>query len=224
VSVYRKYLSLNDTLYDYVLAHTAEPDAVQRQLVARTDDLGDRRRMQISHPQAVFMTFLTRSMGVRRAVEIGTFTGYSALAIARGLGPEGRLVACDVSEEWTAIARQAWKAAGVEDRIDLRIGPALETLAALPDTATFDLAFIDADKESYIEYYESLLPRVRPNGLILADNTLWEGKVTDPSAGDEATRAVRAFNEHVAADPRTECVLLSIADGLTLIRRRPEGA
>ena len=220
MSDYRKYVPLDDALFDYVLANTAAPDAIQRALIARTDELGDSRRMQIAHPQAVFMTFLTRSIGARSAIEIGTFTGYSALAIARGLPPDGRLIACDVSEEWTAIAREAWTAAGVADRIDLRIGPALATLAALPLGATFDLAFIDADKESYIDYYEAVLPRLDPNGMILADNTLWEGKVTDSSVDDAPTRAIRAFNAHVSADERAETVLLPVADGLTLIRKR----
>jgi len=220
LSAYRKYVRMNDALFDYVLENTTGPDAVQRDLIARTSELGGSRRMQISHPQAVFMTFLTRSLGVRSAIEVGTFTGYSALAIARGLPVDGHLLACDVSEEWTAIARQAWTAADVADRIELRIGPALETIAALPSGAAFDLAFIDADKESYIEYYEALLPHLSADGLILADNTLWEGKVTDPSIDDAPTRAIRAFNAHVAGDTRTESVLLPLADGVTMIRTR----
>jgi caffeoyl-CoA O-methyltransferase len=217
---YRKYLKLDDALFDYVNAHTTEPDAVQRELIRRTSELGDRRRMQIAHTQAVFMTFLARATGARSGIEIGTFTGYSALALARGLEADGRLLACDVSEEWTAIAREAWEAAGVSDRIDLCIGPALETLESLPAERRFDLAFMDADKESYIDYYEALLPRLEPSGLILADNTLWEGKVTDAAVGDAPTRAIRAFNEHVRSDPRTEQVLLPMADGLTMIRLR----
>ncbi|MEE8572733.1 MAG: class I SAM-dependent methyltransferase [Gemmatimonadota bacterium] len=220
MSDYRKYVLMDDTLFDYVLANTTEPDAVQRGLIARTNELGDSRRMQIAHPQAVFLTFLTRSIGARSAIEVGTFTGYSALAIARGLPEDGRLLACDVSEEWTAIAREAWTAAGVANRIELRIGPALETIAALPPETTFDLAFIDADKESYIEYYEALLPRLDATGLILVDNTLWEGKVTNSSIDDAPTRAVRAFNAHVTADARTENVLLPMADGVTVIRKR----
>lgn len=220
MSDYRKYVLMDDTLFDYVLANTTEPDAVQRGLIARTNELGDSRRMQIAHPQAVFLTFLTRSIGARSAIEVGTFTGYSALAIARGLPEDGRLLACDVSEEWTAIAREAWTAAGVANRIELRIGPALETIAALPPETTFDLAFIDADKESYIEYYEALLPRLDATGLILVDNTLWEGKVTNSSIDDAPTRAVRAFNAHVTADARTENVLLPMADGVTVIRMR----
>ena len=217
---YRKYVRMDDALFDYVLENTTEPDAVQRDLIARTSELGGSRRMQISHPQAVFMTFLTRSLGARSAIEVGTFTGYSALAIARGLPADGHLLACDVSEEWTAIAREAWTAAGVAARIDLRIGPALETIAALPPGAKYDLAFIDADKESYIDYYEALLPRLAADGLILVDNTLWEGKVTDSSIDDAPTRAIRAFNAHVAGDTRTESVLLPIADGVTVIRTR----
>ena len=221
---YRKYLPVDDTLFDYVMENTSEPDAVQRGLIDRTKELGDSRRMQISHPQAVFMTFLVRSIGVRRAIEIGTFTGYSALAIARGLPSDGRLIACDVSDEWTAIAREAWTVAGVADRIELRVGPALRTLASLPPEVKFDFAFIDADKESYIDYYETLLPRMEASGLILADNTLWEGKVTDSSVDDSSTRAIRAFNSHVSADRRSEQVLLPIADGLTLIRKRTDTA
>lgn len=220
MSEYRKYLRMDDALFDYLLAHTSPPDGVGASLIERTRDLGDRRRMQVAHPQALFMTFLTRAMGVRNAIEIGTFTGYSALAIARGLPAEGRLIACDVSREWTAIAREAWAEAGVEERIDLRIGPALETLQALPEKMTFELAFIDADKESYVAYYEALLPRLAPRGLILVDNTLWEGEVTNPEAVDETTEAIRTFNRHVAEDPRTEQSLLSIADGVTFIRRR----
>ncbi len=220
MSDYLKYLPLDDDLFRYVLDHTSRPDPVQRALIERTGELGDARRMQIAHPQAVFMTFLTRAMDARMAIEVGTFTGYSALAIARGLGPEGRLITCDVSEEWTMIAREAWERAGVADRIDLRIGPALETLAAMPPEPRFDLAFIDADKESYIDYYEALLPKLRPNGLLLIDNTLWEGKVTDPENADESTVAIRAFNDHLSADDRVESVLLPVADGVTLIRKR----
>jgi caffeoyl-CoA O-methyltransferase len=215
---------MDDSLFDYVLENTSGPDPVQRDLIDRTNRLGDSRRMQISHPQAAFMTFLVRSIGARMAIEVGTFTGYSALAIARGLPSDGRLIACDVSHEWTAVAREAWTMAGVADRVDLRVGPALQTLARLSPQARFDFAFIDADKESYIEYYEALLPRMEAGGLMLADNTLWEGKVTDASVDDGATKAIRAFNSHVAQDPRSEQVMLTIADGVTLIRRRTDAA
>ena len=158
---------------------------------------------------------------MRRAVEIGTFTGYSALCIARALPADGTLLCCDVSEEWTSVGRRYWERAGVAGAITLALGPALETLRALPADATFDLAFIDADKPSYLAYYEELVPRVAPGGLILVDNTLWSGRVVDPDAHDPDTDAIRAFNAHVAADPRTDTVLLPVGDGLTLCRVNP---
>lgn len=221
---YRKYLTLNDELFDYALHRTTPPDEVQASLIERTADLGDSRRMQVDHSQAQLMTFLARSIGARDALEIGTFTGYSALAIARGLREGGTLVACDVSEKWTAVAREAWAEAGVADRIDLRIGPALATVGSLPPDRRFDLIFIDADKESLIQYYEATLPHLSRDGLMLVDNTLWEGKVIDGRVEDAPTAAVRAFNDHVAADPRTEQVLLTLADGITVIRHRPARA
>ncbi len=217
---YRKYLALDDELFDYALRRTTPPDDVQASLIERTAGLGDSRRMQVDHSQAQLMTCLTRSIGARCALEIGTFTGYSALAIARGRQQGGTLVACDVSEEWTAIARHAWREAGVADRIDLRIGPALATVQSLPPDRRFDLIFIDADKESLIDYYEATLPLLSRDGLMLVDNTLWEGKVIDGRIEDAPTTAVRAFNDHVSADPRTEQVLLTLADGLTVIRHR----
>ena len=215
-----KSLGLTAELHAYVVAHGTPPDAVQAALIARTAGLGGVSAMQIAPEQGAFMTTLTRLLGVQRALEIGTFTGYSALCIARGLAPGGRLVCCDVSEEWTAIARDAWAAAGVEDRIDLRIAPALETIATLPEEEHLDLVFIDADKERYAAYYDALLPRLRPNGVILVDNTLWSGAVVDPGATDPATEAIRAFNARVAADDRVDCVLLAVSDGLTLLRKR----
>jgi caffeoyl-CoA O-methyltransferase len=215
-----KSLGLTAELHAYVVAHGTPPDAVQAALIARTAELGGVSAMQIAPEQGAFMTTLTRLLGVRRALEIGTFTGYSALCIARGLAPGGRLVCCDVSEEWTAIARDAWTAAEVDDRIDLRIAPALETIAALPEEEHLDLVFVDADKENYGAYYEALLPRVRPNGVILVDNTLWSGAVVDQRATDPATEAIRAFNARVAADDRVDCVLLAVSDGLTLLRKR----
>jgi caffeoyl-CoA O-methyltransferase len=166
------------------------------------------------------MTVLTRLLGVRNAIEIGTFTGYSALCMARGLADGGQLVCCDVSEEWTSIAREHWERAGVADRIELVIAPALETIATLPDEEYLDLAFIDADKENYANYYEALLPRMRVNGAILVDNTLWMGAVIDASVTDASTVAIRAFNDMVAADDRVDTVQLPISDGLTLLRKR----
>jgi len=176
--------------------------------------------MQISHDEGELLTMLVRLTGARHAVEVGTFTGYSALCIARGLPADGRLVACDVSEEWTAIGRRAWDAAEVADRIDLRIAPALETLAALPADSSFDLAFIDADKPNYANYFDALLPRMRTNGAILVDNVLWDGRVVKSDADDENTVAIRAFNDKVASDARVDTVMLPIADGLTLLRKR----
>jgi len=163
---------------------------------------------------------LTRVVGGRRAVEVGTFTGYSAISIARGLPDDGTLLCCDVSEEWTAIAGKYWERAGVDGKIELRIAPALDTLRSLPTGEQFDLAFIDADKENYPNYYEEVLARLRPNGVILVDNTLWMGAVIDPQASDEQTKTIRAFNGAVAADDRVESVILTIGDGLTLIRKR----
>ena len=215
-----KSFSLTAPIHEYLVAHGTPPDAVQQALIERTSALGGISMMQIAPEQGAFMTILTRLLGVGHAVEIGTFTGYSALCIARGIEPDGRLICCDVSEEWTAIARDAWADAGVADRIDLRIAPALETIAALPEDEHIDLVFIDADKENYANYYEALLPRVRRNGAILVDNTLWSGAVIDPERNDESTVAIRAFNDMVAADPRVDTVQLAISDGLTLLRKR----
>jgi caffeoyl-CoA O-methyltransferase len=204
----------------YAAHHSTPPDAHQRALIDATEALGGVSRMQIGGDQGVLLEMLARVTGARRAIEIGTFTGYSALAIARGIGPEGRLLCCDVSEEWTTIARRAWDAAGVRDRIELRIAPALDTLAALDDGDVFDLAFVDADKGNYRNYYEALLPRLRPGGLLLVDNTLWSGQVVDATDTSRDTVAIRAFNDHVAADGRVRVVLLTISDGLTVIEKR----
>lgn len=174
--------------------------------------------MQIGGDQGTMFELLARATGARSAIEIGTFTGYSALSLARGMGPDGRLICCDVSEEWTAIAREHWRLAGVADRIDLRIGPALDTIAALPAALRFDIAFIDADKPNYGNYFEALLPRMRPAGLMLVDNTLWSGEVLDDSSTDVMTVALREFNDRVVADQRVRCVILPIGDGVTMIQ------
>lgn len=215
-----KSLGLSPELHAYLVAHGTPPDAVQRELIAETAKLGPIAVMQVAPEQGAFLTLLARAIGAREAVEVGTFTGYSSLAIARGLAPGGRLLCCDVSAEWTAIARRAWQRAGVADRIELRIAPAAETLRALPATPRFDFAFIDADKVHYAIYYEEILKRTRPGGLILVDNVLWSGAVIDPAAQDENTRAIRAFNDAVAADARVDCVMTPISDGLTLLRKR----
>ena len=203
----------------YIAERTAPPDGVLVALQERTAELGRAAGMQIGADQGALLTLLTRLVGARSAVEVGTFTGYSSICIARGLAPGGRLLCCDVSEEYTAIARDAWTQAGMADVIELRIAPAIDTLRALPGDATIDLAFIDADKGGYADYYAELLPRIRPGGVVLADNTLWSGRVVDETANDDDTRAIRAFNDMVAIDGRVESYLLPIGDGLTLIRK-----
>ena len=216
-----KSFFLSSEIHAYLIDHVEPIDEVQRWLIDETRTrVGDLSIMQISPEQGAFMTMLTRIVGVHRAVEVGTFTGYSALAIARGLADGGRLLCCDVSEEWTAIAREGWAKAGVDASIDLRIAPAIETLRALPTDEPIDLAFIDADKVSYASYYEEILGRLRPTGVILVDNTLWSGSVIDPARDDDDTKAIRAFNDMVATDERVESVILTVGDGLTLIRKR----
>ncbi len=212
-------IGLSDDLAAYVQAHTTPPDDVQRQLIERTAELGRVAGMQIDPTQGELMTTLTRLVDPAVAIEIGTFTGYSSLAIANGLGPGGRLICCDVSDEWTAVARQHWEAAGVADRIELRLGPAIDTLRSLPADLAVDLAFVDADKTGYLAYYEELVPRLTARGLLCVDNTLWGGAVIDPHRDDDDTDAIRAFNAHIAADPRTRQVIVPIGDGLTVVRR-----
>lgn len=216
-----KSFFLSGPIHEYLVAHSIPVDEVQRWLIEETRaKVPDLSMMQIAPEQGAFMTSLTRLVNTRRAVEVGTFTGYSSLCIAYGMPGDGRLLCCDVSEEWTAIAREAWKRAGVADRIELRLAPAIETLSALPLDEPIDLAFIDADKRSYPSYYEELIKRLRPNGLILVDNTLWMGTVVDDSVTDDDTKAIRAFNDMVAADDRVDSVLLPVGDGLTLLRKR----
>ena len=216
-----KSFQLSPAIHEYIVAHGTPPDEIQQWLIAETKArVPDLSMMQIAPEQGAFMTVLTRLLGARSAVEVGTFTGYSSLCVARGLGAGGRLVCCDVSEEWTTLAREAWDRAGVADRIDLRIAPAIETLRALPRDEPIDLAFIDADKGGYAAYFEELVTRLRPDGVILVDNTLWHGAVVDESATDDNTKAIRAFNDLVAADDRVDTVLLPISDGLTLLRKR----
>lgn len=215
-----KFTQLTPELYAYLLAHRAPRDPVLEALAAETAELGGVSIMQIAAEQGAFMTMLARVIGARQAIEVGTFTGYGALCLARGLPADGRLVACDVSEEWAAVARRHWADAGLGERIDLRIGPALDTLQSLPLAPVFDLAFIDADKVNYRAYYEEILPRVRSNGLILFDNVFWFGMVVNAEAQDDDTRALRELNDCIVADERVESVMLPIADGLTIVRKR----
>ena len=212
---------VTDVVRSYAVAHGSwRPDAVVRDLQAETAELGDVAGMQIGDDQGQLLTMLTRLTGARRAVEVGTFTGYSSMCIARGLAEGGSLLCCDVSEEWTEIARRAWASAGLADRIELRIAPALDTLRALPAAAEIDLVFIDADKPGYAAYWAELVPRVRPGGLLLADNVLRNGEIADPDVDDENTTALRVFNDLVASDDRVDTVVLTAFDGLTIARRR----
>jgi caffeoyl-CoA O-methyltransferase len=212
---------VTDEVRSYAVAHGSwRPDAVVRGLQAETAALGDVAGMQIGDDEGQLLTMFARLTGARRAVEVGTFTGYSSLCIARGLAQGGSLLCCDVSEEWTEIGRRAWAAAGLADRIELRIGPALDTLKALPAAADIDLVFIDADKPGYAAYWSELVPRVRPGGLLLVDNVLWSGEIIDPEVSDANTSALRAFNDLVASDDRVDTVVLTAFDGLTIARRR----
>jgi|SRR5690242_11175628 predicted O-methyltransferase YrrM len=216
----RKFVALDGRLYDYLLAHGHNEDPVLRELIAETQNrLGRRAGMQIAPEQGRLMTLLAQALGARHAVEVGTFTGYSAICIARGLVDGGSLLCCDVSEEWTAIARRHWEKAGVAGRIMLKLAPALDTLRALPLGETFDFAFIDADKTGYRHYYEEILRRTRPGGLILVDNVLWDGAVLDEKDQTDDTRAIRAFNDFAVTDKRVELVMLPISDGLTVARK-----
>jgi caffeoyl-CoA O-methyltransferase len=215
-----KFTTLTQQLYQYLVAHRSERDPVLEALARETEQLGALSLMQVAPEQGALLTLLARVTGARSAVEVGTFTGYSALCVARGLSDDGRLLCCDVNEEWTAIARRYWERAGVAHKIELRLAPALDTLRALPKTTRFDLAFVDADKSNYRHYYEEVLARLRPNGLVLFDNVLWMGQVLDANATDESTRAIRDLNDCLAVDRRVESVMLPIADGLTIVRKR----
>jgi caffeoyl-CoA O-methyltransferase len=211
---------LSPELHDYLRAHSSPPDDLLVRLAAETASAFPvAAGMQISPEQGAFLTVLTRLTGASRALEIGTFTGYSAICIARGLAEGGRLTCCDASEKWTALARRYWRLAGLCDRIELRIGQAAQTLGALPADETFDLAFIDADKTGYVRYWDSVVPRIRSGGVILVDNTLSNGRVVDSASTEESVRGIRAFNDHALADPRVELVLLPIGDGLTMARK-----
>jgi caffeoyl-CoA O-methyltransferase len=213
---------LNPPIARYVADHATPPDAVLRDLRAETvEALGaEDADMQVSADQGALLTLLTGLTGAERAVEVGTFTGYSAICIVRGLRPGGRLICCDVSERYTAIARRAWARAGIADRIELRIAPAIETLRALPEEEHLDVAFIDADKASYASYWDELVPRVRPGGLLLVDNTLWSGTVVDPAnSGEDTAPVITAFNDKVTADDRVASYILPVSDGLTIARK-----
>ena len=215
-------IAVDDRLYDYLCEVSLRETELLRRLRAETLAMPE-AGMQISPEQGQFMALLVRLIGAERIVEVGTFTGYSALCMAPALPPTGRMVACDVSAEWTAVARRYWTEAGIADRIDLRLAPAMETLDDLiagGEAGRFDFGFIDADKENYQGYYERVLALLRPGGLVAVDNVLWGGRVADPENRDTDTEAIRAFNAALKGDPRVDISLVPIGDGLTLALKR----
>ncbi|MEC7845712.1 MAG: class I SAM-dependent methyltransferase [Actinomycetota bacterium] len=211
---------LEDKIVDYIFSSSTEIDRVQKSLIDETANLGWVSRMQISPDQGNLLTMLVKALRPNFAVEVGTFTGYSALSIAKGLPANAKLLCCDVSETWTDIAKRHWKQAGVEGKIDLILAPALETLEKIPEGQQIDFAFIDADKGNYINYYEAILNRLSESGLIVVDNVLWSGRVVDDSINDEDTIAIRNFNQHVKNDERVLCAMLSIGDGVSVIQKK----
>ena len=218
----RETLQLSDAVYQYLQDHSLRETTVLRRLREETATLKE-ARMQLSPEQGQLLTFLAELTGARKAIEVGTFTGYSALCVASALPNDGCLIACDVSETWTAIGQRYWEEAGVERKIDLRIAPALETLdelLAAGEAGSYDFALIDADKENYKAYYERILLLLRSGGLLLVDNVLWSGKVADPNHTEASTLAIRAFNRKVHEDDRVSLSMLPIGDGMTLIRKR----
>jgi len=215
-------IGLDDKLHSYLLEVGVREHEVLRRLRDETASIPE-SRMQIAPEEGAFLALLVRVLGARRVLEVGTFTGYSSTAMALALPVDGQIVCCDVSKEWTDVARRAWTDAGVADRVDLRLAPALETLEQLladGQAGSFDLAFIDADKENYAGYYEAALQLVRPSGVIAIDNVLWSGRVADPENTEESTVAIRALNDAIAADERVDVSMIPLADGLTLARVR----
>jgi predicted O-methyltransferase YrrM len=215
-------IDIDDRLYDYLIAHSVRDLPVLAELRAETAK-HPKAGMQISPEQGQFMALLVELIGAKRTIEVGTFTGYSALVVALALPAEGRVIACDVSEEFTAMARRYWAKAGIANKIDLRLAPANETLdklLAAGEAGRFDFAFIDADKENYVGYYERCLKLVRAGGLIAVDNVLWDGKVADPAVDDKDTRTIRALNDQMKSDERVSLTMVPISDGLTLARKR----
>jgi predicted O-methyltransferase YrrM len=220
----KKRTLLPDAVENYVFESISRTTPIERRLRAETAAL-PRGSMQIGPDQAALMAMLVRVSGTTRALEIGTFTGYSAMAVASALPADGRLVCCDTSDEWTSIARRYWKEAGLDQKIDLRLGPALDTLNSILDDGgaeSFGFAFIDADKLNYGNYYEACLKLIRPGGLIALDNMLWDGKVADPSETDEETAYLRWLNEQIGNDDRVEACLLTVGDGVMLARKRTD--
>ena len=215
-----KYVTLSPKLYDYLVGCGHNGDPLRAELADETAKLGAISMMQIAPEQGTLMGLIAGAIGARSAVEVGTFTGYSALCVARALPADGKMLCCDVNAEWTSIGKRYWERAGVASKITLKLAPAAETLAALPANYPIDFAFIDADKANYRHYYEEVLKRMRQNGLILIDNVLWSGAVIDDSNQTEDTKAIRALNDFIAKDQRVEAVMLGVSDGLTIVRKK----
>ncbi len=215
-------LSINDTIYDYLLAHSLRESDVLQQLREETAGL-EMARMQISPEQGQFLNLLVKILGAKQTIEVGVFTGYSALCVADALPADGRLVACDVNKEWTDIAQRYWQQAGVNKKIELLLAPADKSLQKLIDNGNangFDFAFIDADKGNYFKYFEQCLKLIRRGGIIAVDNTLWGGDVANPEVNDDDTRSIREFNDALHSDSRVDISLVPIGDGLTLALKR----
>ncbi|MYC68626.1 MAG: SAM-dependent methyltransferase [Acidobacteriia bacterium] len=215
-----KITSLTQDLYRFMLSNRTPEDQLLGELRRETEEkVGALAGMMISEEQGLFLRMLVAAMGAKQVVEVGTFTGYSAACMAAALPADGRLLCCDVSEEWTSIGARYWRRSGLSDRIDFRLAPALDTLRALPGDPPLDFAFVDADKDNYVAYFEALLPKLRTNGLLAFDNVMWHNWMMDAANQDAETIGIREFNDHILGDPRIETVMLHVGDGLTLIRK-----
>lgn len=214
-----RFISLNPELHDYLVAHSSFRDGIAAEVEQAARDMGELEEMQIGGDQAALITLLVRAIGAQQALEIGTFLGYGAISIARGLPENGKLTCCEINEEYAERADQHLRSAGLAGLVEIRVGPAIETLGEFDDDS-IDFAFIDADKVGYPDYYERCLQLLRPNGLIMLDNTLREGDVLDPPAGDEGTAVVAELNDRIANDDRVDVAMLGLADGITLVRKR----
>jgi caffeoyl-CoA O-methyltransferase len=214
-----RFITLDSELHDYLVEHSSFRDGIAPEVEQAAREMGELEEMQIGGDQAALITVLVSAIGARRALEIGTFLGYGAISIARGLPEDGKLICCELNEEYAARAREHLERAGLTDRAEVRVGPAMETLRGL-DEGDFDFAFIDADKVGYPAYYEECMRLLRPNGLIMLDNMLREGTVVDPPEGDEGTAVVAELNDKLVADDRVDVAMLGVADGITLARKK----
>jgi caffeoyl-CoA O-methyltransferase len=216
---FEKFITITPELHHYSVDHSSFRDGVVPEVEQAGEDMGDLAAMQIAGDQAAFMTILARAIGARDALEVGTFLGYGAIAIARGLPDDGRLICCELDEDYAERAREHLRKAGIDDRVEIRLGPALDTLRAMERTEQFALAFIDAAKTEYVDYYEETLPRMRRNGVILLDNMLSDGRVLDPGDSD-SVKTITELNDRLATDDRVDVALLGFADGITMVRKR----